>query len=189
VNLTCFIDCCHSGTVTRVVEIGGARVDVRAGGARARFVPPSAALDAAHQRYRRSLPAPAGGRSAGPDLLEAGGGIRGVRGAADAVHGVLFSACQDREVAFENNGSGDFTRHATAVLRQGLAGLTNGAFLERVRTAFGAGARQSPNLFPADERVLAAALLQPLTAAPAAADRQLLSRLDQIEQRLTRLGV
>ena len=52
--------------------------------------------------------------------------------------GDLFCACRSREVALESAGHGHFTTRATAILNQGIAGLTNGEFQRRVITAFGA---------------------------------------------------
>jgi len=59
---------------------------------------------------------------------------------------VLFSACRSDEVAWENNGHGDFTVRAIDLLRQGAAALTNEAFHSRVVQAFGPQARQHPEL-------------------------------------------
>ena len=173
VNLTCFIDCCHSGSVTRVVEIGGA-TGGRPVNARARFIPPNAALDEAHARFRAE---------------------RSTRATdASTVVGVLFSACQDHEVAYEENGAGDFTRHALAVLSGGFDGLSHAEFVARVKARFGSPPRQSPNLYPINDATAAGALLQPVVATggsgdAANSDREMLDRLEAIERRLGQLGV
>jgi hypothetical protein len=83
--------------------------------------------------------------------------------AVDDLRAVSFSACQSHEVAFESDGHGAFTLIATKILRSGVTGLTNEAFLSQVRTAFGAGARQTPQLLcPTTARALG--ILQPLRA-------------------------
>jgi hypothetical protein len=128
VNVTCFIDCCHSGTVTRVM-VGPAS----AGGAdvRARFLPATAAMQEAHRRFRERH---AMTRAARPDRTPAN------------MRQVVFSACRDYEVAFESGGHGDFTVRATRLLASGIDGLTHATFQQRVVAAFGAAARQHPEL-------------------------------------------
>jgi hypothetical protein len=58
---------------------------------------------------------------------------------------VVFAACLDREVAYEENLQGDFTRCALPILQRGEP-LTNERFQEAILTAFGAQARQHPLL-------------------------------------------
>ena len=60
---------------------------------------------------------------------------------------VVFSACLSIEVAYENNGQGDFTRYATQVLQQGIQGLSHEEFERRVIAAFGSTPRQHPRLY------------------------------------------
>jgi hypothetical protein len=129
VRLTSFIDACHSGSVSRL-GLGGqpGRADVDE---RPRFIVADQRLVDAHFAFRAS--------HAGSRVAEA----RQRTGERDT----LFSACQSTEVAWESNGQGDFTRHATQVLSRGL-GLTHGEFLAQVRTAFGATARQHPEVYP-----------------------------------------
>jgi hypothetical protein len=128
VNLTCFIDCCHSGTITRLMV--GPAGDGDGRDRRARFLPATAEMEAAHRRFRERL----GGTRAAPPRT------------AEAMRQVVFSACRDHEVAFETAGHGDFTLRATRVLAGGIGGLTHEAFQERVHAAFGEGARQHPEL-------------------------------------------
>jgi hypothetical protein len=59
---------------------------------------------------------------------------------------VVFSACRPEEVAWEVNGQGDFTRHATEILGRGASGMTNEQFADAVVQGFGAAARQHPML-------------------------------------------
>jgi hypothetical protein len=131
VNVACFTDCCHSGTITRLAigtPLGLGAADAR--DLRARFLPATAEMEEAHAAFRASLP---------PDGA-------GSRGAYDAAREVLFCACRSREVALESNGHGHFTTKATQVLRAGIQGLTNEELLRRILRAFGTAPRQNPEL-------------------------------------------
>jgi hypothetical protein len=131
VQITSFIDCCHSGTITR---LGIGPADGRhEPDERPRFLHAEPAEIDAFLARRRSF---------------AGGGGPSAR-ARGPQRDVLFSACRSTEVAYESRGQGDFTRHATSVLQRG-SGVTNGALLERVQKAFGVSARQHPELHPPD---------------------------------------
>lgn len=150
VNVTCFIDCCHSGSITRALGPPASPLQ-RAGSVRPRFLRATRAMTEAHRAYRAQMP---GTRAASPAL-------------GDMRH-VVFSACQDREVAYESNGHGDFTLRAIDLLRQGLTGITYEGFQQKVIAAFGENRRQNPNLECAPgSRALA--LLQPFAAIAAAA--------------------
>jgi hypothetical protein len=132
VNLTCFFDCCHSGTITRLVAPtpSKARGDVRIRGFHANPV-----LEEAHREFRSSLRQASGMRSA-----------PAARGPA-SMREVSFSACTDAQTAQEIDGHGQFTLRALKILAGGLEGLTNGIFLDRVLTAFGPDAAdQTPGL-------------------------------------------
>jgi hypothetical protein len=127
VAITCFFDCCHSGSATRAtLRAAGSRTRT-AGTRKARFLPPTPNME---QAYRRRMQVRKASRSRGPERQK----------------DVLFSACRSSELAYEENGQGDFTRHATGVLVAGVAGTTNSAFLDRVLQAFGSGLRQNPEL-------------------------------------------
>jgi hypothetical protein len=149
VNLTCFFDCCHSGTVTRLA-LGG-RTAARTDGRIARFVPASRQL-IDNFRARRQAGATRAARA-----LPGGG--------EEAMREVVFSACLSSELALESQGQGDFTRHALQVLRQHGANLSNGAFAEHVTRAFGASPRQHAKLYSSE-----AGRMLPLFA-PVAHDR------------------
>ncbi len=131
VNMTCFIDCCHSGTISRFAvgapTLGGAHL----AGRRARFVTASPALIAAHQRFRSTH---AGSRNAGS-------------GGLSEMKEIVYSACLSSEVAWENNGHGDFTVQATRLLARGVAGVSHEQFEKQLIEAFGAAARQHPRLY------------------------------------------
>ncbi|WP_332877359.1 caspase family protein [Massilia sp. S19_KUP03_FR1] len=145
VNLTCFFDCCYSGTISRMAY--GQGTATRPAGARARFIQPSRKLIEAFTAKR-----------------QAGAGSRSVsRAAGVAMREVVFSACLSSEVALENQGHGDFTRYALQVLKQGTAGLSNADFAARVTQAFGRIPRQHAKLY-SSESSQTLALLQPLGA-------------------------
>jgi hypothetical protein len=147
VNLTCFIDCCHSGTITRAMVPGGRPGSVPAG-SRARFIPYSKRLSELHRSFRAT------GEAAPPRTTA-------TRGMAPAgLKEVCFSACQPHEVAYETGGNGHFTSKAMKVLSAGAA-LTNVQFMEQVVTAFGARPAQHPYLDCADD-AKTYGLLQPV---------------------------
>jgi hypothetical protein len=138
VNLTCFIDCCHSGTITRALVPGGRPPSVPPG-SRARYIPYSRDISNLHRAFRESGTATV--TAAEPTT----------RGATAAMlKEVCFSACQPHEVAYETAGAGQFTTRAMTVLTPG-ANLTNVAFMEQVVAAFGANAAQHPHLDCAEE--------------------------------------
>jgi hypothetical protein len=145
VNLTCFIDCCHSGTILRM--FAGANAQSTPGAdERARYIVLSDDEIAAVQAYQAPLAATSRGN---------------VAGGQEMMREVAFAACRPEEVAMEVNGQGDFTRLATGVLGNGFRRMTNEQFQAEVTQAFGATPRQHPNLdcaTPAKARVL----LQPL---------------------------
>ncbi|MNW99058.1 Caspase domain protein [compost metagenome] len=144
VNMTLFIDSCHSGTVARFA-VGAAQP--RPPGSRARYVRPTPQLQEAHRLFRTGMSA----ARAAP----------GRRGRLDLSH-VKFSACQDNEQALERNGSGDFTRHALHILQGNAAPLNHAQFQARLLKAFGPQTLQRPRLDCADG-IETRVLLQPLS--------------------------
>ncbi len=123
VNVTMFIDCCHSGTINRF----SVRPPVPAGtDDRARFMPATDALIEVHRAFRASHP---GTPAARPRMRE-----------------VLFAACQPWELAWESQGQGDFTRKAVRRLRDVAGQISHEAFVEQVTAAFGPEPRQHPLL-------------------------------------------
>jgi hypothetical protein len=102
---------------------------------------------------------------------------------------VLFAACLAHQVAFESGGAGDFTSRMTPILRNGIQGLSNLELETRIREAFGAGARQTPELDCAPERrtlPLFGLAVAPVNSADQFARFE--RRLGEIEKRLDRLG-
>ncbi|MCW2240563.1 caspase family protein [Azospirillum canadense] len=131
VNVTSFIDCCHSGTISRF-GVGPGLSGHTGAGDRPRFVIATPEMVEAHRRYRQI-----GERRSTPT---------GVRG-RDTMREVLFAACLSTEMAYESAGQGDFTLRATRLLAGGDAGLSNEDFQHRVTEAFGPVARQHPGLY------------------------------------------
>lgn len=133
VALTCFFDCCHSGTMSRAA-ISSLTLEVSEAGAgdvRPRFIPPTPAMVEAYRRQR----AVTRKRSA-----------RGLRD-ADALKGVVFSACRDDEVALESAGHGAFTVRVVPLVQAAFtARTTNEAFQQLISNAFGSPSSQNPAL-------------------------------------------
>lgn len=146
VNLTCFYDCCHSGSAARMaLSVANALPGVNA---RPRFMPPTPAMQEAYARLR------GGTRAMAP---------RGENELED-LRAVVFSACQDPEFAMEVNGQGVFTGHAVSLLPGAVAQrVANQAFHQQVVGKFGTPTNQNPN-FEAASRFQRLPLLQPLTA-------------------------
>lgn len=130
VNVTCFIDCCHSGTISRFAVGTPPQAQTAFKGQRSRFIQPTNQVIEAHRRFRKRT----GTRAIGS-------------GGFDLMKEVVFSACLSIEVAYENNGQGDFTRYATQLIQQGIQGLSHEEFERRAIAAFGATPRQHPRLY------------------------------------------
>ena len=133
VSFTLLMDCCHSGTLNR---FGVGEPDATASGAdeRSRFLPLTEELEQAYLEFARTAR-----------------GTRGVsrsrtRAARQRTNEVLFTACLSTELAWENNGQGEFTLRATRLLADRGASMTNDGFIRAVVAAFGANPRQNPTL-------------------------------------------
>lgn len=119
VHLTLFMDCCHSGSNSRVASVPRARGD-----ARPRFL---RLEEAEVERYlaARSRIGARAIRRRGVDAERAPPGV------------VHFAACLDREFAWESGGQGDFTRIACGLLaRARRGGWDNARFMQTVQAAF-----------------------------------------------------
>ncbi len=122
INITCFWDCSHSGTISRFAS-GIARVTA-AESSRSLALTPQGQV--AHHKVRlgrMEAPRAPGWRSP-----------------------IIFSACRSDEVALESGGQGHFTLRATRVLWDGIRGLTNAGLHEAIIRSFGPAARQHPVL-------------------------------------------
>jgi hypothetical protein len=136
VNVTSFIDCCHSGSITRALVPGRRPLTALPPGSKPRFVPYSKDLSNLHRAFRGSM---RGTEAAAPPAM------RGDDVAPGTMVDVCFSACQSEEVAYETSGAGQFTTRAVRVL--GESGrMTHNAFFDRVTALFGTGAVQHPVL-------------------------------------------
>jgi hypothetical protein len=115
-----FVDCCHSGSIVRMVRELGAED----AGSRARAIDPTPEMIDVHRRTRTQ-----GRATVTPFRRD-----------------VLFAACRDDEVAFEKGGHGDYTTAVIPIIRQHGSRSTNLALQHLIQQAFGAGARQHPRL-------------------------------------------
>ena len=153
VNMTCFMDCCHSGTNSRFAVGAPPSGGSRSGkDERKRYVIATPDIVDAHRRFRE--------KSGGRQRTVSSGGVSLMRD-------VKFAACLDAEVAWESDGHGEFTLRATRVLAAGIDGLTNKEFAQRVIADFGISTRQHPMLDCAPDAGTRH-LLQPTRQNPAA---------------------
>ncbi len=181
-SLTCFMDCCHSGTITRVLGRTS-----RAGAGKARFMTVAPNSDIAIKELaRRHHDRAAGHTRAFVDRT--------------ALRWITFSACDSTELAFESQGNGAFTREATKLLQAGVGRLTNGEAQRRIVDAFGPKRSQTPQLDCADgvEQLFVLNIGVPGVAVPAdattvdrraaAGDRRALVATSQTYNRRTGTG-
>jgi hypothetical protein len=158
VNLTCFIDCCHSGSITRM--LGRAMDEALFDEDKARFLKrPEEGKEwdewmRAHERFRQNE---------GAGVVRRRGFGRAPAVLKQSFPWLSFAACQDHEVALESDGrNGDFTRLATPLLARATSGIKHKDFLADILRAFGASRQQTPRLDCAsgrDERILLAPLV------------------------------
>ncbi len=150
VNLTAFIDCCHSGTITRMLMRNADIAD----SSRSRFLKKTARWEdwmRAHERFREHV-------SATQSMAV---GSRSLRVDRNALRWVTYSACLASQEALESDGNGDFSRNATRLLTAGLSRYTHRSFQDAVLAAFGENRKQTPYLDCPDAS-LSARLLEPL---------------------------
>ncbi len=123
VNLSLFMDCCHSGTNSRFAPATRAR----GAGLKVRFMAAPAEVLEIH-RVR--------GAASGPG-----------RRSAVAHPETHFAACLDRQYAYEEGGQGWFTRNAAPHLAAAVAaGTSHSAFLDAVRGRFPGHLDQDPQM-------------------------------------------
>jgi hypothetical protein len=134
-SLTCFFDCCHSGSMSReavfsLVETAQRNPDDVL---TPRFMAPTQEMIDAYRRQRE------GARGFGQRS-------RSLRSAED-LKAVVFSACKDTEVAMEQRGHGVFTSLVASTLKSAFdGGTTNDAFQLQIQKAFGNNKSQHPVL-------------------------------------------
>ena len=135
VSLTCFFDCCHSGTMSREAVFSLVETAQRnpADELRPRFMAPTQEMIDAYRRQRE------GARAFGQQS-------RTLRSAED-LKAVVFSACKDTEVAMEQRGHGVFTSLVVNTLKKAFdLGTTNDGFQQDIQKAFGSNKSQHPVL-------------------------------------------
>ncbi len=116
VNVTFFLDMCHSGTITRAFFAGPPPLDQN--GVRERFLRPDQEMLEVY-RQSRTRDVSRGARSPYAERRE-----------------ILFSACRADQTAKETPGhGGHFSLSALETLQRGLGNLSNADFLEGVREA------------------------------------------------------
>ena len=116
VSLTCFMDCCHSGTNTRAFGFGDTSTSAQ--GETSRYLPVPAEIMIKHVAFRRGLP------------------IKPQRRTYAGKPEVLFAACSPKQEAKESGGHGYFTITAVPMLSQGAGRLTHAQFIAAVQRAF-----------------------------------------------------
>lgn len=151
VNLTCFMDCCHSGTVSRFGVGKNPGNTAHGHDERPRFIVAGPELENAHRRFRAALP-------------ETRTALRG----PSRMREVVFSACLSSEVAWESRGQGEFTVRATRVLGRAAGKVTNAEFARLVAQEFRPSPRQQPRLYSSEQAAGLPLLapIQDLAAAP-----------------------
>lgn len=147
VNLTCFMDCCHSGTITRIFANKGTKNE----GERARFLQVPEPVMRKHVANRKNAPP------------------RGPRAAYRGKPEISFAACRPDQTAKENDGHGYFTLAATRILRSHGGELTHAEFLKLVRADFPLPAASQEPQLDCDEGRDGGILLKASTATPARA--------------------
>lgn len=132
-TLTLFMDCCHSGTISR------ARARAASDGTRPRLMRFD---DETVNRYMEV-------RGASKRSARRGGNASASPASASPGRGVAhFAACRDSEYAWESSGEGDFTRAAMAVFETAVReGWSNQTFIDAVIGELGTPARQHPRLW------------------------------------------
>ena len=133
VNFTFFVDCSHTGTISRVMARSSTASRPASG--KPRFVPYSRRLSDAHRDYRLSLPATEEGTAPPTRVVPVG-------------HAYFF-ACRSHETAYEVDGKGVFSTHATDILNTERQ-LTNSAFADLLNAAM-LHTNQHPQLDCLDE--------------------------------------
>ncbi|MDB5945243.1 MAG: peptidase caspase catalytic subunit p20, partial [Ramlibacter sp.] len=186
VNMTCFTDCCHSGSNTRfAVGLPLTNAPRANRDERKRYVVATQPIIDAHVNFRRRMGA---GRAIGT-------------GGTSLMRDVKFAACLDSEVAWESEVHCEFTLLATRLLNACAIALTYEQFLDQITADFGVNTRQHP-LLDCGRDFRSRALLQPIDqpgAAPAADPRAsrlpgavdgalLTSTLASIQQLLSQLA-
>lgn len=162
VNLTLFMDCCHSGTNSRFRPAARARGE----GLRPRYLPATPQV-VEIQRRRAASVRPQRRAPRHPEIH--------------------FAAATDDQFAYEENGQGWFTRAAAGRLVEAVhAGQTHGQFLDAVRRQLPTRLDQDPMLWPGDPQGVLLAARHRATS-PSAPHSDAAARLDRFLRGLDEL--
>jgi hypothetical protein len=138
VNVTCFMDCCHSESNTRKVDFGK-----QVPNARKRYM---RLPDRARENFLNLHPK-ARSRSAATRSAGANG-----QGGRDLLRAVNFTACKASEYAYEVNNRGLYTKTILPLLAEQVAGRTHRGFMEQITEKFAnIGYDQHPTIDCTDE--------------------------------------
>ena len=135
VSLTIFFDSCHSGGANR--DIGPDGVE---------SIPRSVELeDADKERYRvaRGFAAPTGMKRALEEVNASETSDVDSPETPGPRREVLFAACQARQVAWETEGQGDFTKFVAPLIADNIGKVSNQQFFDAITAGFDAF-RQDP---------------------------------------------
>lgn len=162
VSLTCFYDCCHSGSATRAAldkfaEILQATMEGRSARGGGDDRPQYRFIDPTPEMWREY-------RALKQDRKQSGAAP--VKRTEESLRWVAFSACRDDQLALEVSQEGArngvFTRLTTPLLQAALGQqVANEAFFQRIQEAFGSDWEQTPVLEGA-RAYRSRGLLQPL---------------------------
>ena len=136
VSLTIFFDSCHSGGANRDQGPDGIE-----------SIPRSVELtEADKERFfvARGLAAPSGMKRALEDVTESETDAAAPEEVPARNLEVLFAACQARQVAWETNGQGDFTKFVVPLVTANIGKVSNQQFFDAITSGFDAF-RQQPD--------------------------------------------
>ncbi|MBD2716675.1 caspase family protein [Microvirga sp. STR05] len=135
VNVTCFMDCCHSESNTRKAVFGRQPAN-----ARKRYM---RLPDKARQNFLSKHPKAAARSRAATGKPEGG---------RELLRAVNFTACKATEYAYEVNGQGLFTSIALPLLQTPAESRTHRQFMSQIEAAFAnVGYEQHPTIDCTDE--------------------------------------
>ncbi|MCB2410766.1 caspase family protein [Hymenobacter lucidus] len=136
VNLTCFMDCCHSESNTRKVDFTKPVPN-----ARKRYM---RLPDQARQNFLRQHPKATRAATRSSSLSQDGG--------RESLRVINFTACGAKEYAYEVNNRGLYTRTVLPLLQERVVGRTHQQFMEQITARFSnIGYEQHPTIDCTDE--------------------------------------
>ncbi len=142
VNFTCFMDCCHSGSNTRVLGQQAPPLD---SDERIRFLPVSEEIAFRHRAVRESEPT-----------------IKRSRSYAGKPE-ILFAACRPDQTAKESGGHGYFSRRVVPLLHLSNGRINHESFNGKIRDGFPLPPSSQEPILDCDDNRRSEGLLQPRT--------------------------